>query len=86
LAFLLNYQLIKVQSINNESIALIVGRRVREIRKEKGFTIEGLANEANIEYSQLSRIELGKINTTLAQLQIIANALEVKLTYLLKEL
>lgn len=75
-----------MQSINNESIALIVGRRVREIRKEKGFTIEGLANEANIEYSQLSRIELGKINTTLAQLQIIAKALEVKLTYLLNEL
>ena len=31
-------------------------------------------------------VELSKINTTLAQLQIIAKALKVKLTYLLKEL
>ena len=78
---------IKELELPDESVYYIHGNLlVDKVRKEKGFTIEGLANEANIEYSQLSRIELGKINTTLAQLQIIAIALEVKLTYLLKEL
>jgi transcriptional regulator with XRE-family HTH domain len=75
-----------METINNEPIAIIVGRRVRAARKEKGYTIEGLANEANIEYSQLSRIELGKINTTLTQIHNIAIALGIKLSDLLNEL
>jgi transcriptional regulator with XRE-family HTH domain len=75
-----------METINNEPIAIIVGRRVRAARKEKGFTIEGLANEANIEYSQLSRIELGKINTTLTQIHNITSALGIKLSDLFNEL
>ena len=39
--------------------------------------MEQLAHLCNIEYSQISRIELGQINTTLSTIKILANALEI---------
>ncbi|MBK8390214.1 MAG: helix-turn-helix transcriptional regulator [Saprospiraceae bacterium] len=36
------------------------GKRVRDLRTNMGLTQEELANEANLEISQINRIELGK--------------------------
>ena len=58
-------------------VSQIVGARVRKIRLSKGFTMEHLAFEVGIEYTQLSRIERGKINTSIFQLFLISRALEV---------
>ncbi|TWJ02205.1 DNA-binding XRE family transcriptional regulator [Mucilaginibacter frigoritolerans] len=61
-----------------------VGNNVRSIRIEKGLTMEALANEAEIEYRQLGRIERGEVNTTIVSLLKIANVLEVNVsTFLL---
>ncbi len=38
---------------------------------------ETLALESGLEYSQINRIELGKINTSISHLFIIANALQI---------
>lgn len=54
-----------------------VGIRIRTIRIQHGLTQEQLSFEANIELSQINRIELGKINTSLSHLKIIADALQV---------
>jgi transcriptional regulator with XRE-family HTH domain len=51
-----------------------VGYRVRELRVKK-LSIEKLTLEAGIEYTQLSRIEPGKINTTIYQIYKISKAL-----------
>lgn len=40
------------------------GNNLRRIRKDKGFTMETVAHEAEIEYRQLGRIERGEVNTT----------------------
>lgn len=44
---------------------------------DKGFSIEYLANESEIDYSQLSRMELGKVNFSISILFKIADSLGV---------
>jgi len=51
--------------------------RLKEIRKEKGFTQERLAFEADIELSQIARIETSRINSTLSTILRIAKTLGV---------
>lgn len=62
-----------------------VGNTLRKIRKEKGFSMENLANEAEIEYRQLGRIERGEINTSIISLLRICNTLEIKMKSLFEE-
>jgi len=54
------------------------GRNLRRIRKAKGFTMETLAYEADIEYRQLGRIERGEINTSILSLLKISEALGIE--------
>lgn len=60
------------------------GKRVRDLRTNMGLTQEELANEANLEISQINRIELGKINTSISQASIIAKALKLDMVELFK--
>ncbi len=55
----------------------IFGKHLRKIRHSKGMTQELLANEADLEISQISRIERGIINTSISQVFQIATALGV---------
>lgn len=63
-------------SRNKEYIAAF-GNNLRSLRKSKGLSMEKLAQEAGIEYSQVSDIELGKINTTVSTIYLLAKALGV---------
>ena len=54
-----------------------VGRRVRDLRKEWGWTIQRLADEASLSRRMLTQIELGQANPSLATIDRIAHALEV---------
>jgi transcriptional regulator with XRE-family HTH domain len=63
-------------------IANHVGARIRQIREQKKISLLSLAFISNIEYSHLSKIEFGKINTSLGHLVKIANALDVCLVCL----
>ena len=46
------------------------------LRQGKGISMRGLAKEADIEYSQLSKIERGVINTTISTVYTLAQALD----------
>ncbi|MFM1930643.1 MAG: hypothetical protein RL387_1971 [Bacteroidota bacterium] len=59
-----------------------IGGNIRLLRKSKGMSIEKLAYKSDIGYVQLSRIELGKINTTIYQVFRISQSLEVELNEL----
>lgn len=59
--------------------AQTLGKRVREVRKYLGFTLEKLALETEMELKQLSRIEYGKINTTVFQIYRLCYSLNVNL-------
>lgn len=58
------------------------GKRLKQLRKEKGISQAQLAFEANIETSQISRIERGLINTTIANAKLISKILDIPITSL----
>ncbi|MFN5021710.1 MAG: helix-turn-helix domain-containing protein [bacterium] len=60
-----------------KEVSILVGNRIRNIRQKKGLTMEQLSYEVGIEYTQLSRIERGIINTSVFQLFMISRALKV---------
>jgi ribosome-binding protein aMBF1 (putative translation factor) len=57
-----------------------IGSNVRQIRIDKNISIEELANLSDMTYSQVSRIELGKINTTCYTLYVLSKVLGVHMT------
>lgn len=60
-----------------ESVQITVGKNLRRIRKGQGMSVEALANSAGLTYSQISRIELGKINPTAYTLFILSEVLDI---------
>ena len=54
-----------------------LGQNVRRVRNGKSLTVEKLALEAGIPYSQVSRIELGKRNPSGYTLYILSQTLDV---------
>lgn len=62
-------------ALTKEEVAKLIGKRIRELRLQKGLTMEHVAVYADMEYIQLSRIELGKINTSIYQVYKISKAL-----------
>ena len=70
-------------SISKEDLSLHVGNRIRLYRQERKLTIADLAIASDMEYTQLSRIERGKINTGVYQIYKIAGSLGVSMHELL---
>ncbi|GAA1853648.1 helix-turn-helix domain-containing protein [Microbacterium koreense] len=64
--------------------ALTIGRRIRQLRTERGMTLEDLAGAVDRVPSQLSMIENGRREPKLTLLQSIARALGASLDQLLE--
>jgi transcriptional regulator with XRE-family HTH domain len=64
---------------SKKDLSILVGSRIRSLRIAAGKSMVNLAYESEMEYMQLSRIELGQINTTVYQLLKISKALNVEL-------
>lgn len=73
-----------MEKTREQELLLKLGERLKELRLAKGFTLEQLAYEAEIELSQVHRIEKGKINPKYTTLQILAIALGTDLSGFLK--
>jgi transcriptional regulator with XRE-family HTH domain len=67
-------------------IMKLLGARIRKIRNENHLSLESLAFKAEMDYTQLSRIELGKINTSTFQLYKIATALNISIVDIINAL
>ncbi len=63
--------------LQKEELCNQVGAKLRELRIDRNLSIEKLALDTGIEYTQLSRIERGKINTSIYQIYRIAKTLDV---------
>lgn len=72
-------------SIENKQLAAF-GRRLSEVRKQKGFTQQRLAEELDISLVSIGYIETGKRWPRLVTLHRIAAVLDVKLEQLFKGL
>jgi len=64
--------------ISEETFLINLGIHIRQLREKKNLSQENLAHDCNIPKSQIARIELAKINTTVKTLIKIANALDVE--------
>jgi transcriptional regulator with XRE-family HTH domain len=53
------------------------GKNLSGMRKERKLSQEELAFKCELEYSQISRIERGVINTSISNVYKIAKALEI---------
>jgi transcriptional regulator with XRE-family HTH domain len=62
-----------------------LGSRIRSLRIEKGLSLSELAYLCEFEKASLSRIELGKTNTTILTLRKICKALEINISQLFDE-
>lgn len=70
-------EVVVVNYKHNQAYCIAFGNRLRVLRQEKGISMRGLAKEADIEYSQLSKIERGVINTTISTVYALAQALDI---------
>jgi transcriptional regulator with XRE-family HTH domain len=61
----------------NQQFCKALGTQVRIVRQKQGLSMRQLALQADMEYSQLSKIERGVINTTVSSLQSLAEAMNV---------
>ena len=59
-------------------ISAQVGARIKQLREERNMNQQDLADLCNFDKSDMSKIESGQANPTLKTLQIISQALEVK--------
>jgi transcriptional regulator with XRE-family HTH domain len=66
-------------NLTKDELTRQVGAKIRELRLSRNKTIEDMALEAEMEYTQLSRIERGKINTGIYHLYKISRSLGVML-------
>jgi transcriptional regulator with XRE-family HTH domain len=70
----------------NEAAISMLAKKIREIRKDRNLTIEELAFRMDADYSQISRMERGKVNFTVSILFDVAIALEVPPSQLLENI
>lgn len=61
------------------NILIQFGNKVKDIRKQKGFSQEQLSFKANLHRTYIGMIERAEKNITLVNIQKIANALEVEI-------
>lgn len=64
--------------VSEDKFLVELGLRIKKLRELKNLTQEDLANDSDIQKSQIARIEKARINTTVKTLIKISNALEVE--------
>jgi transcriptional regulator with XRE-family HTH domain len=63
-----------------------LGGRIRKLRTKKGLSLSELAYMCEFEKASLSRIELGKTNTTVLTLCKISRALDIHIGELFEDM
>jgi transcriptional regulator with XRE-family HTH domain len=58
------------------------GQRVRELRQQKGLSLEALANKAELDRTYIPSIEKGKRNVSITVIEKLARALNVEISSL----
>ncbi len=75
-----------MNNLRNKELLQKFGDRLKSLRLSNGLTQEELCYKAEIELSQVYRIENAKINPTLSTLAALASGLEITLSELVGDL
>ena len=63
-----------------------IGKRIKEIRSEKGISQEKLAHKSELELTDVSGVENGKRNPSKKSLEKIINALDINFGCFFKDM
>ena len=74
------------ENFESELKAEILAHKFKELRKKRRLTQSQLAERLGIEKGQISRIENGKFNLTLATINKISSELKVKVNFSFQEI
>ena len=56
---------------------LLIGAKIRETRRSKNKSIQDLASDCDVDYSQIARMERVEVNFSVSNLSRVAKALKV---------
>lgn len=70
--------------IRNQKALKSVGLRIRKLREKEGYSQQEFADLCDMELSQINRIELGKVNTSISVLFKLAEILKIPASKLLE--
>jgi len=73
-----------MNSTRNEKILKRFGKHLEEIRMKKGLSLRKLADIADVDFSQIHRIEKGLSNPSLTMLLTLTEALEITVEQLME--
>ena len=76
------FENLTVKSDRHSNELLQFGKHLKNLREDKKFSQEDLANESDLSLSQISRIERGIISSSLSQLISISKSLNITLSQL----
>lgn len=71
---------------DKERLLLKFANNLKKLREERGLSIRQLAASSDLEYSQLQRIEKGKVNFAFTTLIAIAQGLDLEVSELFQKL
>ena len=60
-----------------ETILAALGKRIRHLRRERGFNLLDFANQCNLDETSISNIEAGKVNVSYSTMLRISETLNV---------
>ena len=69
--------------ITKEKFLKALGEKIKTLREAKGLSQYAFSDESGISRSQITRLENGKLNCTIATLLTLAQTLEVEVNELL---
>lgn len=72
----------RTSQFREKQLEAAIGRQVRLLRKQKGWTIAQFAAEVSISEGMVSKIENGQVSPSLSMLQLLSDTLSVPLTTL----
>ena len=67
-------------------VQILIGQRIKQLREENETSQEKLAFEANLSVSQISKMERGKLNTSIVALSLICKAFNITLKEFFSEI
>lgn len=76
--------LVLVINLKNKKLITAFGKHIRKLRQERKLSMRHLADLADVDYTQIAKVETGKINTTISTVYAIATALDVSIEDLFK--
>jgi transcriptional regulator with XRE-family HTH domain len=66
----------------SKDIQVELGKKIRQLREERGYSQESFAQECGLDRTYISGIERGKRNVSIQNIHVIASTLGIKISEL----